>query len=191
MSLRHAILTALLERPCTGLELTHRFDRSIGYFWPATHQQVYRELAKLETEQLIESAMLQPPTRGMPKRFAVLPAGREALAGWVATHEEPRDIRDALSVRLRAAAVVGLDSLADQLREHAQFHEARRALYLDIDRRDFGDKELSPEQDLYRLILQAGIGYEEYRLRWVHSALEVVSRIDPQSLPGPDPSPHT
>lgn len=48
MSLPHAILTALLEKPSSGLELTRRFDRSIGYFWSATHQQIYRELGKLE-----------------------------------------------------------------------------------------------------------------------------------------------
>ncbi|MER7163689.1 PadR family transcriptional regulator, partial [Streptomyces lydicus] len=47
MSLPHAILTALLEKPSSGLELTRRFDRSIGYFWSATHQQIYRELGKL------------------------------------------------------------------------------------------------------------------------------------------------
>lgn len=48
MSLPHAILTALLEKPSSGLELTRRFDRSIGYFWSSTHQQIYRELGKLE-----------------------------------------------------------------------------------------------------------------------------------------------
>ncbi|MFZ4189794.1 PadR family transcriptional regulator, partial [Streptomyces pseudogriseolus] len=48
MSLPHAILTALLEKPSSGLELTRRFDRSIGYFWSATHQQIYRELGRLE-----------------------------------------------------------------------------------------------------------------------------------------------
>ena len=39
MSLRHAILTALIEKPSSGLALTRRFDRSIGYFWQATHQE--------------------------------------------------------------------------------------------------------------------------------------------------------
>ncbi|MGW4568360.1 PadR family transcriptional regulator, partial [Streptomyces sp. NPDC004561] len=51
MSLPHAILTALLEKPSSGLELTRRFDKSIGYFWSATHQQIYRELGRLEGEE--------------------------------------------------------------------------------------------------------------------------------------------
>ncbi|MFX4748000.1 hypothetical protein ABTB74_18915, partial [Acinetobacter baumannii] len=44
MSLPHVLLTSLLERPSTGFELARRFDRSMGFFWNATHQQIYREL---------------------------------------------------------------------------------------------------------------------------------------------------
>ena len=29
-------------------DLAQRFDRSLGYFWHATHQQIYRELARME-----------------------------------------------------------------------------------------------------------------------------------------------
>ncbi|MBA5845288.1 PadR family transcriptional regulator, partial [Escherichia coli] len=55
MSLPHALLTALAERPGSGSELADRFDRSIGYFWQATHQQIYRELGRLEETGWIES----------------------------------------------------------------------------------------------------------------------------------------
>ena len=41
MALEHAILVSLSERPASGLDLTRRFDRSIGFFWSATHQQIY------------------------------------------------------------------------------------------------------------------------------------------------------
>jgi DNA-binding PadR family transcriptional regulator len=53
MSLPHALLTALVEHPCSGSELAERFDRSIGYFWNATHQQIYRELAPLREEWMV------------------------------------------------------------------------------------------------------------------------------------------
>ena len=53
MSLPHALLTALVEHPCSGSELAERFDKSIGYFWHATHQQIYRELARLEQVGLV------------------------------------------------------------------------------------------------------------------------------------------
>ena len=63
MSLPHAILTALLEKPSSGLELTRRFDRSIGYFWSATHQQIYRELGRLEAEGHIRALPTEQPAR--------------------------------------------------------------------------------------------------------------------------------
>ena len=44
MSLAHVLLTSLLEKPSTGFDLARRFDRSMGFFWNATHQQIYREL---------------------------------------------------------------------------------------------------------------------------------------------------
>ena len=179
MSLRHAILTSLLEKPCSGLELTRRFDRSIGFFWPASHQQVYRELGKLEADQLIESSIPMPLTRGAPKRYVVLAAGRTELANWVSTQEDPRPPRDALSVRLRAAAVVGAGSLVEQLKQHQRYHEAQRALYLDIQARDFSHRPLPPAQQIYQLILQGGIEHEEYRLRWIAKAVALMLRIDP------------
>lgn len=73
MSLPHAILTALLERPSSGLELTRRFDRSIGFFWSATHQQIYRELGRLETTGLIRALPQAGPVRGQKKEYEVLP----------------------------------------------------------------------------------------------------------------------
>ncbi|EMY32485.1 putative PadR family transcriptional regulator, partial [Arthrobacter crystallopoietes BAB-32] len=71
MSLPHAILTALLEKPGSGAELTRRFDRSFGFFWPATHQQIYRELAKLERDGLVSSAG-RDGSRGRAKDYRVL-----------------------------------------------------------------------------------------------------------------------
>ena len=59
MSLPHARLTSLAERPGSGSELASRFDRSIGYFWQATHQQIYRELARLEAAGWVEAAPVE------------------------------------------------------------------------------------------------------------------------------------
>ena len=35
MALEHALLVALSERPASGLELTRRFEKSLGFFWHA------------------------------------------------------------------------------------------------------------------------------------------------------------
>ena len=53
MALEHAIMVSLGERPGTGYEIAQQFDRSIGHFWSATHQQVYRTLKKLHADGFV------------------------------------------------------------------------------------------------------------------------------------------
>lgn len=101
MSLPHAILTALLERPSSGLELTRRFDMSIGYFWSATHQQIYRELGRLETRGHIRALPAEQPARGQKKAYEVLPAGRAELARWTAEAQDPAAARHAAAAAAR------------------------------------------------------------------------------------------
>lgn len=176
MSLRHAILTALIEKPSSGLALTRRFDRSIGYFWQATHQQVYRELGRLEAEGLLRS-IPQPPSRGNRKHFEVTPAGRSELVSWVGEDEAPRPERNPLLVRLRAASVVGPGQLAEQMRAHRDAHVRLREEYLEIAERDFGQQELSDVARMQYLVLRAGIGLEEHWIAWLNDAIPVLEGL--------------
>ncbi|MCP9993755.1 PadR family transcriptional regulator [Streptomyces albogriseolus] len=171
MSLPHAILTALLEKPSSGLELTRRFDRSIGYFWSATHQQIYRELGRLEGEGLIRALPSEQPARGQKKAYEVLPAGREELARWTAASQDPKPHRDALLLRLRAAAVVGTEGLEDDLRRHRELHARQLETYREIERRDFPPGRDEPEDRLRHLVLRAGIDLETFWTQWLDHAL--------------------
>ncbi|HJR40413.1 MAG TPA: PadR family transcriptional regulator, partial [Nocardioidaceae bacterium] len=56
MALEHALLVSLSERPGSGLELSRRFERSIGFFWNATHQQIYRVLRRMEDDGWVSSS---------------------------------------------------------------------------------------------------------------------------------------
>ncbi|MFI1566470.1 PadR family transcriptional regulator [Streptomyces sp. NPDC020490] len=180
MSLPHAILTALLEKPSSGLELTRRFDRSIGYFWSATHQQIYRELGKLEAEGHIRALPSEQPARGQKKCYEVLPAGRAELARWTAAPQDPRPLRDPLFLRLRAAAVVGTAGLQDDLRRHLDLHQRQLAEYEEIERRDFPPGKDAAQDRLRHLVLRAGIDLETFWTRWLAHALEEFAE-----LPGP------
>ena len=68
MALEHAILVSLLEQPGSGYELAHRFDRSIGRFWTATHQQIYRVLKRMGADGWITAE--QVAQRGRPDKRA-------------------------------------------------------------------------------------------------------------------------
>ncbi|MEU0237548.1 PadR family transcriptional regulator [Nocardiopsis sp. NPDC006198] len=172
MSLPHAILTALLEKPSSGLELTRRFDRSIGYFWSATHQQIYRELSKLEKAGLIRALDGEGPTRGQKKEYEVLPSGREELERWVGVREDPRAPRDPLLLRLRATGVVGVGGdMVDELRRHRALHRERLAEYREFERRDAARGHGTERDRVHRLVLQGGIELELFWLTWLDRAL--------------------
>ncbi|MBB6121690.1 PadR family transcriptional regulator [Nocardiopsis algeriensis] len=172
MSLPHAILTALLEKPSSGLELTRRFDRSIGYFWSATHQQIYRELGKLEESGLIRALPSEVPARGRRKEYEVLPEGRRELCRWVERREDPKVGRDPLPLRLRAAGVVGLRNLVPELARHRDLHLARLREYEEFERRDFPGGALTEQQRVQLLVLRGGIDMERGWVSWLTRAVD-------------------
>lgn len=177
MSLPHAILTALLEKPSSGLELTRRFDKSIGYFWSATHQQIYRELGKLEQAGHIRALPSETPTRGQKKEYEVLPAGRAELSEWVGRTEDPKPLRSSLLLRMRAAAVVGGAGLRDELERHLALHRQQLDEYLEIERRDFPPERRAAEPDRLRhLVLRGGIDLERFWVEWLTHALSELQR---------------
>lgn len=173
MSLRFAILTALSERSATGSQLARRFDRSIGYFWPASHQQIYRELDRLSDDGLIvEVETDEPAGRGQPRTFAVTADGTDALAGWLAEESPSPPVRDAMLVRLRAAAVLGrADDVVPVLRERLAQHEQNLVTYEGFEHRDFPDEVTDPPDVLRRQILRSGIELERLWIRWCREAL--------------------
>jgi PadR family transcriptional regulator AphA len=64
-TLGHALLGLLADHPRTGYALLKHFEQSLGYAWPASHSQIYPELAKLREAGLIrEGASL--PRGGRP-----------------------------------------------------------------------------------------------------------------------------
>ena len=82
MALGEAILVCLTERPMSGYDLAKNFDASIGFFWRASHQQIYRELGKLREKGFVERQEIRQS--GKPNRIlhTITPHGRTALFNW-------------------------------------------------------------------------------------------------------------
>jgi DNA-binding PadR family transcriptional regulator len=175
MSLAHAVLTSLLEKASSGYDLARRFDKSIGYFWHATHQQIYRELARMEAAGWIASSIPADAGNTRKKEYRVLPPGRQELARWAQEEAPPMDLRDEFMVKLRADAVLGEINLAPEVRRHVALHEERLAQYRAIEARDFPPgKPLSRGQRIQYMILRKGILYEQGEIDWGHDMLTVM-----------------
>nr|MBP6615919.1 helix-turn-helix transcriptional regulator [Aquabacterium sp.] len=122
MSLSHALMTSLLEKSSSGYDLARRFDKSIGYFWRATHQQIYRELARMEKAGWISSEAAPDGGRTRKKIYQVLDAGRTELERWAREPAPLVDMRDEFMVRLRADAVIGPLGLHGEVERRLALH---------------------------------------------------------------------
>ena len=177
MSLSHALLTSLVEKSSSGYELARRFDKSIGFFWHATHQQIYRELARMESAGWIEGYSPADAGQSRKREFRVLAPGRRELTRWSQEPSPTLHPHDALTVKLRASAVLGEGDLSGEMQRQLQEHQDRLALYRSIEARDFPPrKRLNRKDAIQRSILARGIRYEEAEVAWAQDLLEVLSR---------------
>ena len=173
MALEHAILVSLRERPASGLELARRFDRSIGFFWSATHQQIYRVLARMESDGWVRSAAVEQHGRPDKKVYEVTTRGRGELAAWLASPMPAEKFRSELAVRLRGASYGDRTAVLDTVRHQRADHATRLAHYEQLAARDFPDPSCltGQELDVY-LVLRGGIRLEQFWVDWLTEYLE-------------------
>ncbi|MGW7370028.1 PadR family transcriptional regulator [Streptomyces sp. NPDC054841] len=181
MALEHAILVSLLEKPGSGYELARRFERSIGYFWTATHQQIYRVLKRMECDGLLD--VRDVPQQGRPdkKEYSVAGLGRAALSRWLHEPIEPESIRHELAVKIRGAAFDDPGALLREVERHRQVHSDRLAHFLAGELRDFtGPEAPAPPdagQELQHVVLRGGIAYERMTIAWLDDVLATLDRL--------------
>jgi DNA-binding PadR family transcriptional regulator len=170
MALSHAILATLLSGPASGYKLTKRFNAAIGYFWQATHQQIYRELTSLEEQGYIERVPSSSPST--EKRYALTSEGRDALTEWIMQPSEPGVLREDLLLKIRAGSLVPPEVLLAELHRRRALHAGRLAVYRELQERDFPDPQrLTYEQRLLYLPLLGGLMFETNNVAWCDTAI--------------------
>src|ERR1700743_3061119 len=139
MALGDAILACLTERPMTGYELAKTFDASIGFFWRADHQQIYRELARLRDRgHVVGREVVQS---GKPNKllYTLTPEGKAALRQWATQPSSASSIKDDLLVRLYALDSVDIGPLRADLMARLEHHRDRALRYAGLLPKRFPD----------------------------------------------------
>lgn len=173
VALEHAILVSLTELSGSGYELARRFDKSIGFFWSATHQQIYRVLTRMDSAGWITGAAVVQDGRPDKKVYSVSRAGRAELDRWIAEPTDPSVLREELAVKLRGAAHGDIDALKAEVRRHRSVHVERLELYRLIEKRDFPSPSDLAGTALHQyLVLRGGIRVEEGFADWCDEILE-------------------
>lgn len=181
MALPHAILVSLCEQASSGYELARRFDRSIGYFWSATHQQIYRTLRSMEGDGWVQVREVEQRGRPDKKEYTVTPAGHAELARWIAEPLSGRGstvadnrTRD-LAVKIRAASYGDTDAIRAQAEQLRTERAALLDTYRGFEKQQFPNPAgLTGSERHQYLVLRGGIRAEEGAIEWLTEVLEVL-----------------
>jgi PadR family transcriptional regulator AphA len=170
MSLRHALIGLLAERPRTGYELLKHFQLSLAYVWPARHGQIYPELARLREEGLIE-LVNEGPRRS--KTYAATEAGVAEVRRWLRETEPDRSIRNEAMLRVFFLWLLEPEETEDYLREELAAHQARLAEYEALAAEPQPD---TPKTRMFRIALEAGLRSRRTAVDWAEWAVRQVRR---------------
>ena len=178
MALGDAILACLTERPMTGYELAKTFDSSIGFFWKADHQQIYRELSKLRDRGYIQGREVVQTGKPNKLIYTLTPEGRTALRHWAARPSTPPSIKDDLLVRLHALDSIDIEPIRTDLMDRLEHHRDRHQNYERILKKRFPEGTAEGRLDLGNLLLlQLGARHEQMVADFCEEALEALSAM--------------
>ena len=181
MSLRDAVLTALLEREYSGYDLAKEFDASVANFWMATPQQLYRELDRLAGQGLIQARVVHQERRPNKRMFSLTDAGRDAIGQFTARAPKPPTMRDDLMIKVAAADAGDTRAVRDSIAERLQWATAKLERYERLRTRLLAGR--TEEEFMMRaervgpyLTLLRGISLEQENIRWAERALTIIDR---------------
>ncbi|ROS01730.1 PadR family transcriptional regulator [Sinobacterium caligoides] len=176
MSLKHAVLALLQAEEGSGYDLSKRFKSGLGYFWSASHQQIYQQLKKMLAEQLID--VREMPQVGKPdkKVYQITALGEEVLRQWIESPCKASKVNDAFLVKLYAGDCVDNQVLLAKIVEQQEYHRKLLATFELLERQYL---DLDPAQrSSYKLpymTLRKGILGEQAWLAWSKEALALLT----------------
>ncbi len=181
MALAQAILASLNSEAKTGYDLAKQFGAD-GFYWRASHQQIYRELSRLEGDGLVDYVPGEPGSRGERDR-TITAKGRERLAAWAREPAEPASIKEDLLVKCLTLGLIQRADLSAQIAARRGHHLDRLTRYEAMRNRAFPEGEALDGARLGRfLALQGGISYERQWIEWAETAIRLLAAATPASL---------
>lgn len=182
MSLKYALLGFVDMMPITGYDIKKYFDSAVFFYWSATHTQIYKTLAQMTEEGLVEIEIIQQYDHPNKKLFTITEKGKEALRDWVAKPLDLSAIRHALLVQISWADRLSSEEIINLFSAYAAKLQDRLDQYYD-------EKQSSPlkyarserEALLWRLTLENGIAVYEAELTWARHAIKEINAFKDSS----------
>jgi DNA-binding PadR family transcriptional regulator len=173
VALEHAILVSLAEKSASGYDLARRFDASIGHFWKASHQQIYKVLGRMDGEGWVESELVTQDSRPDKKVYVITTRGRDELRLWTSKATPVEHLRSEFAVKLRALPFGDADAIIEDVRVRRRAHEEQLAYYRESAARFYPDPDdLTDDETGGWLVLRGGILAEQTGITWCDEILQ-------------------
>ncbi len=180
MALAHAIMTALIDSDLSGYELAKDFETSMGFFWHASHQQIYQELRKLAEKSWLNKREVHQSGRPNKMVYGLTKAGRDALSEWVYSATRTQAAKDELVIKLYNLSAKNASHLASEISLRQKQMMQLLYVYEKIRVRHYGDPASLPTRSKGAyLALTRGLGQGQEFLAWCDEALELIGSVDP------------
>jgi len=177
MSLKHAILGFLSIQPLSGYDLKKAFDHSVRHFWPANQSQIYRTLAQMTDEGLLEKEVIEREERLDMKIYRISDAGKAELHAWLSTPLPEQDTREPFLIQIFFGGQLSDEELLNLLQQQVRDSEERLAVYTAMHR---ASMEHAPQADdpraffLSMLTLEYGLRSNQVLLEWLNNAIQQI-----------------
>lgn len=184
MSVRHAILGLLAQRPRHGYDLRAAFVAVMGgeLNWDVKPAQIYTTLERLEQAGLVQcESDLGEGEEPSRRVYAITLAGKEDLHEWFASGITPEHQRDEFFIKLMVGLVCGE---ADP----ARLIQTQRAhLFQDLHAATNLRDSYDPQTEMAQiLLLDKSIMHLEADLRWLDITEQRLEQVKRQPLPEPE-----
>jgi len=181
MSLKHAILGFLSFKPLTGYDLKKAFDKSVQHFWPANQSQIYRTLAELEEQGLVEKEIIPREERLDMKVYSITSSGETELHRWLSTPLPAQDYREPFLIQIYFAGKLTDEEIVRLLQHEIRSMEERLAIYKSIYKMNQERiKSVTDRRAMFLsvLTLEYGILSNQAALDWIKSVAERVGALN-------------
>jgi DNA-binding PadR family transcriptional regulator len=177
MALEHAILVSLAEKTASGYDLARRFDASIGHFWKASHQQIYKVLGRMESDKWVESHLVPQDNRPDKKVYSITGEGRDELHRWSLVPTPIESLRSEFAVKLRGIGFGDQEAVLRDVHVRRAAHAAQIEFYESSAAKHYPDPASLKDDELGAyLVLRGGILAEQHGLSWCDEILQAFGR---------------
>ena len=186
MTVRHAVLGLLAQRPRHGYELRAAFEAVAGGSenWDLKPAQVYTTLARMEKSGLVSEQAIEQDGGPEKRIYAITPDGEKELRAWFAEDALPEHHRDEFYLKLMLALI------SEAANPYRLIHIPRNSLYRELHAITNQRTRADAGHELAKiLLLDKAAMHLEADLRWLDMTEGRLDEIRRQPLPEPETRP--